>query len=111
MAKINFDNKNNGVLEVNRPVDHWAKIDRRIADDQRLSLAARGVLAWIGSRPDGHRLFVGYLQDRCGISESKWQLISKELKKVGYYKSSRSHKEGRYIWSYKIDLVYIPDSD
>jgi hypothetical protein len=104
MAKRDFENQ--GELIVNKPVIHWSPFDRRIADDERLSIEARGVLCWIGTRPDDHRLFVRYLQLRCGLSQSRWQKLRKELEALGYLQVSKKRIKGKFCWEYRVNLVF-----
>jgi hypothetical protein len=99
-------NQRGGELIVIRPEDHWAKVDRRIIDDERLTLEARGVLAWIATRPESHRLFVGYLQKRCGIKQTKWQRLRRELESLGYLSTRRINVSGKFAWQYHVNLVY-----
>lgn len=100
------DFKGQGELIVIQPKVRWAKMDRYVMDDNRLSIEARGVLCWIGSRPDGHKLFVGHLQDRCNISQSRWQRIRKELESKGYLQITKIRRGGKFAWQFRVDLVY-----
>jgi hypothetical protein len=100
-----------GELIVRQPADHWARIDRRILDDCRLSIEARGVLAWAGSRPTGHTLWITNLQRRCGIGKDKWQRIRRELQECGYMTSQKVRKDsGRFGWRFEINLFFVDAS-
>lgn len=103
---------NGGQLLVNHPVDHWARIDRRILDDHRLSIEARGVLAWAGSRPNGHVLWINNLMNRCGIGKGKWQRIRLELQEYQYLGSERIRNiSGRFGWKFVINICFnAPES-
>lgn len=102
------DYKTQGELIVNRPVNHWAPFDRRIANDTRISIEARGVLCWIGTRCDDHRLFLRHLQQQCGLSQARWQRIRKELESYGYMRIERLRVNGKFTWKYTLNLVYSP---
>lgn len=109
----NHDFETQGELIINEPEDHWGRFDRRIADDELISIEARGVLAWIGTRPKGHRLFVRYLQKRCGLSQARWQRIRRELESHGYLSVRRARVagNGKFTWQYHVNLIYrTPDT-
>lgn len=98
---------NGGKLVVRLPLDHWARIDRRILDDCRLSIDARGVLAWAGSRPEGHVLWITNLMKRCAIGKDKWQRIRLELQEFGYLTSEKVRNlDGRFGWIFEINLCF-----
>lgn len=100
------DFETQGELIINEPEDYWGKLDRRIADDDRISIESRGVLAWIATRPRGHRLFVRYLQKRCCLSQARWQRLRRELEAHGYLAVRRLRVEGKFSWRYHVNLVY-----
>lgn len=81
----------------------WAPVPRRLMDDVNLSIEARGALAWLLTRPDGHRLFVRYAQQRLGISQARWQRIRRELEVAGYLAVDKGRDEaGVYRWHYHV---------
>lgn len=81
----------------------WAPVNRKAMDDERLSVEARGVLAWLVTRPDDHKIFVRYAQRRLGISQSRWQRIRKELESAGYLVIQKSKGEdGIFLWNYHL---------
>lgn len=102
----NHDLQTQGELIINEPEDFWGKLDRRIADDDRISIESRGVLAWIATRPRGHRLFVRYLQKRCCLSQARWQRLRRELEAHGYLAVRRLRVQGKFTWQYHVNLVY-----
>jgi len=80
----------------------WAPISRKAADDTRLSIAARGVLAWLCSRPDDHKIMLGYAMGRWGITKPTWRKIRIELENAGYLKQTRRREAGRFVWVYEL---------
>lgn len=85
----------------------WARVSRKALDDVRLSIEARGVLAWLLTRPDTHRLYVHHAQVRMGLSQGRWQKIRRELEATGYLKSNKSRKGGGQ-WEWKFEVFDVP---
>ncbi len=80
----------------------WAPISRKAADDTRLSIAARGVLAWLCTRPDDHKIMLAWAMQRWGISKPTWRKIRIELENAGYLKQIRRREVGRFVWVYQL---------
>ena len=81
---------------------NWAPINRRMADDSRLSLSARAVLLWFLSRPAGHDFKLWQALQRWDISEPTWLKISAELQMLGYLKYTKTKKDGKFTHKYEV---------
>lgn len=64
-------------------------IPNSVAQDERLSLQARGFLAYLLSLPDGWVHRVSHLTKKCGIGRDKCYALVKELKALGYLSVER----------------------
>jgi hypothetical protein len=110
MGKENFGD--NGIMRVHKPSKNWGIVDRNMMADQRISIAARGVLGWLATRHDDHRLLVSNLKRECLLGQSKWQRLRGELEKFGYFKAARKIINRRFVWEFDVypffDGVYDP---
>jgi hypothetical protein len=59
-------------------------VDQTLVDDERLSLAARGLLLTILSKPDDWKVCVDDLRRRCRLGRDSIYNLLNELKDVGY---------------------------
>lgn len=67
----------------------WSSVPDDILQDQRISLKARAVMAWIVGRPPNWILYIRHMQHIIGMTEAMWKSIRKELETAGYYKQER----------------------
>jgi hypothetical protein len=67
-------------------------------NDKRLSWEARGVLAYLLSKPDGWITRNGDLLKNGPAGERKIGRILKELQALGYMTRERVHEDGRFDW-------------
>jgi len=76
----------------------FVAVPNHVAQDQRLSPDALGVLVYLASLPKGYILRVGTVQERFGFGKDRWQRIARELRAVGAMRSQRiSGAGGRWI--------------
>jgi hypothetical protein len=70
--------------------------DQRIIEDTRITWAARGLLAYLLSRPDNWKVLIKDLQRRGNLGRDGVYSLLKELRKFGYvhYQGTRD-KQGR----------------
>ena len=77
----------------------WSSVPDDILQDQRISLKARAVMAWIIGRPPNWILYIRHMQHIIGMTEAMWKSIRKELENVGYYKQERVQlATGKIYW-------------
>jgi hypothetical protein len=74
-------------------------ISRAIADDRRLSIAARGLLFLIMTKPDDWYICPTALAHECNCGPTQISTLLKELEHVGYLRRQRGQDAGgRWIW-------------
>ena len=78
----------------------WGQVNRRAVDDERLSIGARGVLAWLLTRPDDHRIHIEHCLSRWRISQPTWARIRLELEAAGYLRVEKRKESGRFVWTF-----------
>ena len=102
--------KGGGHFERNLVSSGWAPVSRKAMDDQALTVEARGVLGWLLTRPDGHRLYLHYLQTRLKISQGRWQKIRKELVAAGYLTVRQDRSDdGKWTWIFTLTDTPSPE--
>ena len=69
----------------------WVIIDRRAVDDERLSWAARGLLAYLLARPDDWHVRPAHLATQAGSLYQARQLL-RELEAAGYAQLQRARQ-------------------
>jgi hypothetical protein len=74
--------------------DQWVMIDQRAVEDVRLSWAARGLLAYLLSRPDDWKVLVNDLKKRGNLKRDGIYKLLRELRSTGYmtYQHTRDAK-------------------
>jgi len=72
--------------------DNFTIIDRRALEDKRLSWRARGLLAYLMSKPDHWDVSVVHLVKQGDVSKDTVYSMLKELIKHGYAEQSRERK-------------------
>ncbi len=77
--------------------ERYTVIDNRILENASLSWAARGVLAYLLSRPDDWRVMVKELQRRSELSRDGVYTLLRELKTAGYLHFKRQRAPGGLI--------------
>jgi hypothetical protein len=93
----------------------FANIPRAMINDARLSWAARGLLAYIFSKPDDWEVRSYDLMRQGGIGRDALRSILQELVLYGYlHREKRRHGDGRFIWEsvvYEIPFVGEQETD
>lgn len=72
-----------------RVTRNFTIIGNEVFDDQRLSLEAMGLLAWLRSRPDNWMLSVDHLRRRFNVGRNKIHNLIRELIETGWVTSER----------------------
>lgn len=76
--------------------DRYVVMDQRAVEDDRLSWAARGLLAYLLSRPDDWKVLVNELRKRGNLGRDGIYRLLRELRTVGYARFLRLRdKNGR----------------
>jgi hypothetical protein len=69
-------------------------IDNRILEDERLSFDARGLIAFLLSKPDKWNVNVAHLEGQSSAGRSKVRRILRELADAGYLEYRKARGEG-----------------
>jgi DnaD/phage-associated family protein len=88
----------------------FVMIDRRPIDNAALSFKAKGILAYLMSRPDGWEVSVTDLVRHGTDGEASIRSGLKELKDAGHMKYTTSRREGR-ITGWLIEVYEVPNAD
>lgn len=80
--------------------DHYFRFRRATAQDSRLSWAARGVLAYLISKPDGWEISARDLERQGNLRRDGVRAVLTELEAHGYLKRRREHnpENGLFVW-------------
>lgn len=73
------------IIRVDMGAGGWAAVPRATFDDARLSLRARGLLAWFLTRGDGFEVNALACRLHHGLGEEAWGRVVGELAIAGYY--------------------------
>ncbi len=104
-----MDNDNGDHITLRRR-SGFAKVPNSVVADERLSIEARGFLAYIISLPDGWVFRPSHLMKVCRIGRDKYYRIVKELRTHGYVKIRRSKdSRGRFVGTHW-EIVCDPDA-
>lgn len=108
------DKRLDEVIRVRKRPNNFVMLDKTFLEDDRLSFKAKGILAYLLSKPDNWKVIVGnlvkYSKDGksavyAGLKELK------ELKECGYYvKTPIRSEDGRRISRWESTVYEMPDS-
>lgn len=73
------------ILKLDHSRGGWTAIPRAAAEDERLSLEARGLLIWLLVKPPNWEVRVEYVKAHLRLGNDKWTRVARELKAAGYY--------------------------
>jgi hypothetical protein len=76
-----------------RPEAGWYALDRRVADDARLSWGARGLLIFLLCKPDNWRVSVAHLINSGTAGRDAVRGMLRELVQAGYLKRNQVRDE------------------
>ena len=86
-------------------------LTRHFLEDDRLSFKAKGILAYLLSKPDNWKVIVGNLVKYSKDGKSAVYAGLKELKECGYYvKTPIRSEDGRRISRWESTVYELPDS-
>lgn len=76
---------------------HYAKIPNATLRDKRLSIEARGTLAYLLTNSNTFELSFEFLQKELGVGRDKMNKVARELKENGYLELRAAHnKKGKF---------------
>ncbi len=104
------DKRLNEIIRVKKCQNNFVMMDKTFLEDTRLSFKAKGILAYLLSKPDNWKVIVGNLVN--SSTDGKKAIYSglKELKDCGYYKKIPIRDEnGRKIIRWESTIYEIPE--
>lgn len=105
------DKRLDEVIRVRKRPNNFVMIDKTFLEDERLSFKAKGILAYLLSKPDNWKVIVGNLVKYSKDGKSAVYAGLKELKECGYYvKTPIRSEDGRRISRWESTVYEMPDS-
>ena len=90
--------------------DRFSVIDNRALEDERLSYEAKGLLAYLLSKPDGWEINPKHLAKVGGCGRDKITRILNELRQAGYIEDKRPRSDDGKVRGQEITLREVPDT-
>ena len=105
------DKRLDEVIRVRKRPNNFVMLDKTFLEDDRLSFKAKGILAYLLSKPDNWKVIVGNLVKYSKDGKSAVYAGLKELKECGYYvKTPIRSEDGRRISRWESTVYEMPDS-
>lgn len=89
---------------------HFTVMNNRVFEDRRLSLKAKGLWAFVMTKPDGWQTSIRGLCTQLSEGESAIRAGLKELETIGLYRKTRSQDASGH-WSWEDEMLDIPQLD
>ena len=105
------DKRLDEVIRVRKRPNNFVMLDKTFLEDDRLSFKAKGILAYLLSKPDNWKVIVGNLVKYSKDGKSAVYAGLKELTECGYYvKTPIRSEDGRRISRWESTVYEMPDS-
>ena len=105
------DNRLNEVIRVKKRPSNFVMMDKTFLEDDRLSFKAKGILAYLLSKPDDWKVIVGNLVNSSKDGKASVYAGLKELKECGYYeKVPIRNEQGTRIIRWESTVYEVPVS-
>ena len=105
------DKRLNEVIRVQKRPSNFVMMDKSFLEDIRLSYKAKGILAYLLSKPDNWKVIVGNLVNYSTDGKASVYAGLKELKECGYYeKIPIRNKQGTRITRWESTVYEVPVS-
>lgn len=107
------DKRLNEIIRVQKRPSNFVLIDKSFLEDTRLSYKAKGILAYLLSKPDNWKVIVGNLVNYSADGKASVYAGLKELRKCGYYeKVPIRNDKGHFIrWESTVYECHEPLTD
>lgn len=103
------DKRLNEVIRVKKQPKHFVVLDKTFLQDSRLSCKAKGILAYLLSKPDDWKVIVGDIVNNCADGKAAIYSGLKELKEYGYYEKVPVRNEaGTRIIRWESTVYEVP---
>ena len=104
------DKKLNEIIRVKRLPKNYTVMDKGFLEDARLSMKAKGILAYLLSKPNNWKVIVADIVNHCKDGKSAIYAGLKELKENGYYKKVPvRNEEGTRIMYWESTVYEVPN--
>ncbi len=104
------DKRLDEIIRVRRCPNNFVTMDKTFLEDTRLSFKAKGILAYLLSKPDNWKVIVGNLVNYAADGKASVYAGLKELKECGYYQKVPVRDEkGRRILRWESTIYEIPE--
>ncbi|MBR4026800.1 MAG: hypothetical protein IKJ01_04495 [Lachnospiraceae bacterium] len=105
------DKKLNEIIRVQKRPKRFVVMDKTFLEDSRLSFKAKGILAYLLSKPDDWKVVVGNLVNYSADGKSAVYAGLRELKEYGYYeKVPVRNEQGTRIIRWESVVYEVPRS-
>lgn len=105
------DKRLNEVIRVQKRPNNFVMMDKGFLEDERISYKAKGILAYLLSKPDNWKVIVGNLVNYSTDGKASVYAGLKELKECGYYEKVPIRDEtGQRIAYWESTVYEIPVS-
>lgn len=103
------DKRLNEVIRIRKRPNNFVMMDKTFLEDMRLSYKAKGILAYLLSKPDDWKVIVGNLVNNSKDGKASVYAGLKELKECGYYeKIPVRNEQGTRIIRWESTVCEVP---
>ena len=103
------DKRLNEIIRIKKRQNNFVMMDKTFLEDDRLSFKAKGILAYLLSKPDDWKVIVGNLVKQSKDGKTAVYAGLKELKECGYYtKVPVRNEEGTRIVRWESVVYEVP---
>ncbi len=103
------DKRLNEVIRVRKRPSNFVMMDKSFLEDTRLSYKAKGILAYLLSKPDNWKVIIGNLVNYSTDGKASVYAGLKELKECGYYeKTPVRNEQGTRITRWESTVYEVP---
>ncbi len=103
------DKRLDEVIRVQKRASNFVMMDKSFLEDTRLSYKAKGILAYLLSKPDNWKVIVGNLVNYSTDGKASVYAGLKELKECGYYeKTPIRNEQGTRITRWESTVYEVP---
>ncbi|MCL2311895.1 MAG: helix-turn-helix domain-containing protein, partial [Firmicutes bacterium] len=104
--KMTEDKRQNEIIRIQKKRNNFVMLDKGFLEDKRLSFKAKGILAYLLSKPDGWKVIVKDLINHSADGKKAIYSGLRELKTYGYYKKEPVRDESNRVISHWESVIY-----
>jgi len=103
---IREEKRQNEIIRIQKKRNNFVMLDKGFLEDSRLSFKAKGILAYLLSKPDGWKVIVKDLINHSADGKKAIYSGLRELKAYGYYKKVPVRDESNRVISHWESVIY-----